>query len=408
MPIIPKRHLTFISSSLAFFSNVFIMYIPFMLNFHMLDDMGIEKWKLGDYNTYIIAAQMLGLFVGSLGFSMWIEKKGRLFILFISIFIYSIGTIVGGLVDNFYVFIFLRFIVGLALAPELGIGLVLIAEMYNKYSRSFVISFHGFIGFSAVSLLSYLSPIMEWRDIYIYGGLCSMLVMLVRFSSYESDIYLNLKKGQIKRLEIVKLVFSRRFLYLLLLILPIFLILASTSWIGVNIIESDAQRFNKNLGPLYFSIGLIFGVILYSIVGYKIKSRIKLVKFSLVMQLCLGIFIFYNTYDGQQNTILPFMKNYLAPVTLLMGFFSGYIFELIILFMESYGTNKRGGATTLFMGFARFSIFGFIIAFNLIGNILKIDNFKSFFIVVIITNIAGLWASTKIKEEYNKDLNFTN
>lgn len=402
MPLIPKRHLTFISSTLAFFSNVFIMYLPFVLNFHMMKDIEVAKWNMGGSNIYIFAAQMLGILIGSLSFSMWIEKKGRLFILFISIFIYSLGTILGGLVHNYYLFIFLRFIVGLALAPELGIGLVLIAEMYSKNSRGFMVSIHAIIGYSAIILLGYLSHFIEWRNIYLYGGICSMLIMLLRFSSYESDIYLNLKKEQLKRLDVFKLIFSQRFLLLLLLNLPIYLILG----IGATIIQSKASIFSENLGPLYYSLGLIFGIFAYSIVGYIIKSRIKLVRFSLILFLFIGIYIVYNTFNVQHEALLPFITDNLAPITFLMGVFSGYIFEIIILFMESFGTNKRGGATTLLMGLSRFSILVFIITYHLIGNAIKIDNFISFFIVLIITISASLWASTKIEEVYNKELNF--
>lgn len=406
MPKIPKRHLTFISSALAFFSNLFILDLPIVLNYQTIPDLNIVQINIDRANMYIIGVQMIGIIIGSLVFSVWIEKKGRLFILFISVFIYSLGTILGGLVNDFYVFLFLRFIVGIALAPEFGIGLVLTVEMYNKQSRSLMVCLFGIIGFMGIILLSYLSPIYEWRNIYIYSGICSMLVMMFRFSSYDSDIYLNIKKVQLKKLEIFKLIFSQRFLFLLLLILPIYLIVASSTWIGLTLLDKYDPSFNTSEISLYYSIGIISGIIIYAIIGNIIKSRIKLVRFSLIFFIFIAIYIAYNTHNEQHNMVLSFMKNNLVILAFLLGFLSGYKYELIITFMESYATNKRAGATTLFLGLARFSVFVFILALNFIGIALKVDNYKSFLFVLTITIFAGLWASTKIEEEFNKDLNY--
>lgn len=53
--------------------------------------------------------------------------------LFILVFLYSLCTLFGGLVTNYYLFVLLRFLVGLGLSAELGVGLVLICEVGYIY-----------------------------------------------------------------------------------------------------------------------------------------------------------------------------------------------------------------------------------------------------------------------------------
>ena len=110
-----------------------------------------------------------------------------------SIFIYSFGTFLTGFVTNLNLFFVLKFIIGFGLSPELGIGIILVSEIYKPYKRSLVVALIGCFGFLAVIGIGMLVKYLDWRDLYIGVGLFGILIMFLRFSTIESDLFLKMK-----------------------------------------------------------------------------------------------------------------------------------------------------------------------------------------------------------------------
>lgn len=98
--------------------------------------------------------------------------------LFILVFLYSLCTLFGGLVTNYYLFVLLRFLVGLGLSAELGVGLVLICEVLPKESKSYAIIFLAFCGFFGMLSVNVLTDLIYWRSIYISGGFLGLVIIL--------------------------------------------------------------------------------------------------------------------------------------------------------------------------------------------------------------------------------------
>lgn len=120
---------------LGYFSNSFIVNLPYVISDPPFLDLRFSPANLVDANLYLLIIQHLGILVGALVFSFWVDKKSRLFILLVSVFTYSFATFLGGLVNNYYLFLLLKFITGFGLAPELGIGMVLVSELFERKKK---------------------------------------------------------------------------------------------------------------------------------------------------------------------------------------------------------------------------------------------------------------------------------
>ncbi len=159
------QQLTLLTAGLAYFANVFCVNLTYVFNKEPFIEFGFNEQQLTIANSSILIAQHIGIFLGMLIFGSMADKKGRMAILFISVFTYSIGTLLSGIVHSYHLFVFLRFIVGLGLASELGIGLVLVCEIFPKEKRTSTVIFIATCGFIGMFLLSILAKSYHWRTL---------------------------------------------------------------------------------------------------------------------------------------------------------------------------------------------------------------------------------------------------
>ena len=75
---------------------------------------------------------MYGMLIGGIFWGILGDKKGRLSVLFGSIFLYSVANIANGFVNTVDQYAWIRFIAGLGLAGELGAGITLVSELVAK------------------------------------------------------------------------------------------------------------------------------------------------------------------------------------------------------------------------------------------------------------------------------------
>lgn len=401
---IDNKNITLVTSILAYFSNSFIVNLPYVIGDSVLSDLQIAPDKMVFSNMLILIFQSLGILAGSLIFSFWADVKGRLFILFTSVFIYSLGTFLGGFVTDFNTFLVLKFIVGIGLAPELGIGVVLISEIFSRSKTSLYVAMIAIFGFSAVVVLSISAKYFDWRNIYFVAGLGGLLIMLARFATFESDIFMNIKKDNDGLSSILNTLKSRKFYLLLFGLLPIFVITAGSTFLTSEIYHSYQMFIKKDTLTICFALGAISGFILIPILTNYFKSRRLIFKICFFSLLFISVFTSINGFLGEKGLhSIP----YFYIIVFLYGLSSGYLFEFLIFAIEQFGINKRGSATTLLFSVARSSVFLFSI---LISNI-NIFLFKNFLNTLLFIEsfvfILAIWAIFKLDETFNKDLNFT-
>src|ERR1041384_1083756 len=88
-----------------------------------LKDIGIiDSQKLVHAGSWLLGIQMIGMLIGGIIWGILGDKRGRLSVLFFTILLYSLANIANGFITNLTQYAILRFITGVGLAGELGIG----------------------------------------------------------------------------------------------------------------------------------------------------------------------------------------------------------------------------------------------------------------------------------------------
>lgn len=397
------KYITLLTACLAYFSNSFVVNLPFVISESPFLDFGISVDQCVSANATLLVFQNLGILAGALVFSFWADKKGRLFIMLISVFIYSFCTFLGGIVNNYYSFLALRFAVGFGLAPEIGMGIVLVSEIFPRRKSSLFVAIIAVFGFSAVLLLSYVSKHFNWRDIYISAGLGGLLIMMARFASFESDLFLKIKEENEHIINIFKTLKSPKFGLLLLCMLPVYVITAGSTFVVSEIFSTYQMFVQKNTLTICFALGAILGFVLIPIVTNKLKSRKRVFLVCFSSLLVISAFTSFNAFLGEKG-----LYNFLYFYTIVFsyGFFSGYLFEFFIFAMEHFGTNRRGSATTLLFSLGRSSVFLFSIFIPNFKNLIFHNFLNTLLFIESIVFILAIWAIVHLKEEFNKDLDF--
>jgi MFS transporter, putative metabolite:H+ symporter len=388
-----KKNITLLTVCLAYFSNVFIVNLSFVLKKDPYKFFGITDEGMVAANSQSLMAQHAGILIGVLLFGFLADRKGRMLMLFCSVFVYSFSSLLSGVVTDFNWFLILKFLSGLGTASEFGIGLVIIAEIYSSKHRSYLAAIVAVFGYLAMFLVAFLAKYIDWQTMYIIGSILGLLIMIFRFSTFESEIFIKNKRSYEKEVTFFKLANLKSLLYLVLAILPIYFMSASANFISVSYFKDI--KLNLQDSVQYFALGGISCILLSAFFSKKLRSR-KIVVIGNVI--CL--FITFLSYFFVKMTV-----NLHLLFSFLFGLFATYQFELLLLTIENFGTNLRALTTTVVFGFGRSSIllFSYIIPkVDLAFNDYKI----SCFLIFAITCLIALLSIIQVKEHYNRDLDF--
>jgi putative MFS transporter len=159
-----------------------------------------------DTGVLLLNMQMGGMLLGGILWGILGDKRGRISVLFGSIFLYSLANILNGFVTNIEQYAVLRFIAGVGLAGELGAGITLVSEVMPKTKRGYgtmVVASIGVMGAVAAALIVELT---EWRTSYFIGGGMGIAILILRFGVYESGMYNSIKEAKhVGKGEFIKL-----------------------------------------------------------------------------------------------------------------------------------------------------------------------------------------------------------
>ena len=121
-----------IVSALGYFVDIYDLILFSIVRVQSLKAIGIDGQALLDKGVFLLNMQMAGMLMGGILWGILGDKKGRVKILFGSIFLYSIANIANGLVNSVESYAVWRFIAGIGLAGELGAGVTLVLENLPK------------------------------------------------------------------------------------------------------------------------------------------------------------------------------------------------------------------------------------------------------------------------------------
>lgn len=388
-------------AALGYFVDIYDLLLFSIVRVQSLKDLGIPDDQLLDQGVLLINAQTAGLLIGGLLWGILGDKKGRLSVLFGSIFLYSAANLANAFVTNVPTYAALRFIAGVGLAGELGAGITLIAEILPQRLRGYGTSIVAGIGILGAVFGGLVAEFFSWKTAYIIGGVMGFLILLLRVGVRESGMFNKTKEHGVSRGDFT-MIFRRRetftkFVAVILIGVPI--------WYVVGILVTFAPEFGQAFGMeetltagravLWCYAGLALGDFMSGLVSQAFKSRKKAI-FAYMVAAALAV-TFHLNFAGTSATVF-------YTFCVIMGFFAGYWAMFITVAAEQFGTNIRSTVTTSVPNFVRGAVIPLTAIFQF---------FKPGFGVVgsgaitgVVAFVVAVAALLWLEETFHKDLDY--
>lgn len=389
-------------SALGYFVDVYDIILFNAVRVPSLQALGLAGEELTNVGLSLISLQLVGMLLGGLFWGMLGDKRGRLSILFGSIFLYSSATLANAYVSSVEMYGVLRFIAGFGLAGEMGAGVTLVNELISKEKRGYatmIIATLGILGGVAGGLAG---NFLHWQTAYILGGCGGFLLLLLRMGVRESALFANIKNQQhVVKGSLLLLLSSptllAKYFKCLFVGLPF--------WVFVGLFMALAPEVGNALGVtdpvtpalaiLYFNIGLGVGDLSSSIISQLLKSRKKAIQLYLSITF-VSVLVFLTLKTPSSNVFYFFCA--------LLGVGSGSWAVFLMIATEQFGTNLRATVTTSLPNFVR----GMVIPFMALLGILKsqLGILSSLGVISLVSVAFAFMAICSLKETYGTHLDF--
>ena len=391
-----------IIAALGYFVDIYDLLIFSMVRVPSLKEIGFAGRELAFGGT-LANIQMTGLVLGGIFFGILGDKRGRLSVLFGSIILYSLANFLNGYATTFTEFCFLRFFAGFGLAGELGAGITLVTEVLSPQLRGYGTMMVATVGMSGALVASQIVQHFDWRLAYKIGGMLGFLLLLMRVSVSESELFKSVeKKSGVRRGNFFDLFNDKsrfkRFAYCVVVGLPI--------WFSLGILAAYSPEFAKQLElpePVtaakvlfYCYIGFVSGDFASGLLSQVIRSRKRAIQIFVLLNLVSTLFFLFGLHHASMEAFYV--------ISALLGFTGGYWAVVVTLAAEQFGTNMRSTVATTVPNFIRFGLVGM----NSIFLMLKSDlgMVGSAIAVGSVVMICSLLASTQLSETFGKNLDF--
>jgi len=390
-----------IVGALGYFVDIYDLLLFGIIRRQSLMDLGLSGDALTTVGENIISIQMAGLLIGGIIWGIMGDKKGRLSVLFGSIILYSLANIANGMVTNTTQYALIRFIAGIGLAGELGAGITLVSELLPKEKRGLATSMVAGIGLTGAVVAYFISQEFDWRICYYIGGGLGLLLLVLRVSVFESTMFNEVKKLDVRRGDITMFFTNktrfRKYMMSILIGLP--------TWYVIGVLVTFSDKFGKELGiaediapgkAIMFAYAAIsIGDILIGFVSQWIKSRKKaLYIFFTITAIFIGLFFSQKGGSDEQMYI----------ICAGLGFGTGFWAIFVTMAAEQFGTNLRATAATTVPNMVRGALPLIILLFK------WLRSFNDYLTAGLITGIVvmaiALIATMLSDETFGKDLKY--
>jgi MFS transporter, putative metabolite:H+ symporter len=331
-----------IAVALGYFVDLYDILLFSTVRRPSLLAIGVPEDQLQDVGLTLLNWQLFGMLLGGILMGMLADKKGRLSILFASIFIYSIANFLNAFVSSVPEYAILRFITGLGLAGELGVGVTLVSENLPKNKRTIatmIISAFGLLGGAAAAMVA---AKMDWQTSYLVGGGMGLILLVFRYSVRESQLFEGLSGQQVSKGNFLQLVTNKESLKKF-----IFCIFSGApAMFFTAFYVTLAPEFAKSFGLegvstpqvlLYYMLAYAF----FDVVGNLISKLLKSRKMTILLFCGVQVFAILNLFVFKPATVNAFIFKYI-----ILGASLGYMGVIVTNIAEQFGTNLRATATT--------------------------------------------------------------
>ncbi len=401
-------NLTVLVSALGYFVDIFDLIVYGIVRKESLTYLGFSPVEVDTFGEELLNFQMAGFLIGGIFWGIISDKYGRKNTLFGSILLYSIFTFLNAFVeylDRTYGYIICRFLAGIGLAGELGTAITLAAETLPQNVRTYGTTIIASLGLLGAVFAYFLSQFLNWKEMYIAGGLMGFALLILRFGVLESLMFEKIKKMEVEKGNFLALFKSwntaLKYLTAVLVAIPIWYLLA----IYVVFAQEMAKAINMKNAELVsngkaiavFYLCATFGDIACGLMSQFLKSRKKPVILWLIFSiLCL---VWYYTYlPGKSHELY-----YIASG--LFGFCISYWTVFVTIAAEQFGTNIRATVATTAPNFIRGSVIPITFLFREFMNVGFSRPYSALLVGIICFAIAFLCVFS-LKETYHKELDY--
>jgi len=396
-------HMAVLVAAMGYFVDIYDLLLFSIVRVPSLKSLGFSGQLLMDNGIFLLNIQMIGLLVGGICWGILGDKKGRLYVLFGSIFLYSVGNIANGFVHSIESYAVWRFIAGFGLAGELGAGITLVAEIMPKEKRGYATTIVAAVGVSGAVVGYFVAELFDWRTSFFIGGGLGLSLLCLRIGVAESGMFGRAKEKSKRRGDFFSLFTNRQrfFKYIRCIVIGIPL------WFVVGILITLSPEFGKVLGVrgevnagaavAYCYAGLVLGDIASGMLSQYLKSRIKVVYTFLTLSA-----IFIAAYFLLTNISLSAFY----IVCLLLGFSVGYWVIFMTIATEQFGTNIRATVTTTVPNFVRGAVVPVSLLFQYLRSLFHGSLIFAGIAVAALSIGLAFWALHKMEETFHKDLNY--
>jgi MFS family permease len=390
-------------AALGYFVDIYDLLLFSIVRIPSLKGLGFSGQTLTDNGIFLLDVQMMGLLLGGIFWGILGDKKGRLYVLFGSIFLYSVANIANGFVNSIESYSVWRFVAGFGLAGELGAGITLVAEIMPKEKRGYATTIVAAVGVSGAVVGFFVAELFNWRTSFFVGGGLGLLLLFLRIGVSESGMFGKIKKQETKRGDFLSLFINRKRLmkYLRIIVIGI------PTWYVVAILITLSPEFGNILGVkgtvnagaavAYCYGGLVLGDIVSGLLSQLLKSRIK------VVYIFLGLTVISSAAYFLLHNIS--MAGFYA-VCFFLGFSAGYWVVFMTIATEQFGTNIRATVTTTVPNFVRGSVVPVTLLFQYLRGLFNGSLIYAGVVVGVITIGLSFWALHYVQETFHKDLNY--
>ena len=392
-----------IVAALGYFVDIYDLILFGIVMKPSLKAIGVPDEQMFDIGGQLLGMQMIGMLIGGIIWGVLGDKKGRLSTLFLTILLYSLANIANGFIQTVEQYKWMRFIAGMGLAGELGIGITLVSEVMTKESRGIGTSIVSCIGIIGAVLGFLVADLFDWRMAYYVGGGLGLLLLVMRISVYESGMFERTKQKNISRGNFLSLFtnakqFKKYFLCIAIGV-PV--------WYVISQLVVQSSAYAKELGihgevvggkaVMFHYIGASIGSLLFGLLSERLKSRKQSLFYATGS---LGILIVaYFFMHGISSTLF-------YTIITLMGVSMGGLWTVFMAnASEQFGTNIRSTVTTTAPNFVRGTTE--LIRLSITGMKSSIGLWPAGLLIGVIVLMLSLSSILLSEETHGKELDYT-
>jgi SHS family lactate transporter-like MFS transporter len=353
----PTQRNAVIASYLGWTLDAFDFFIMVFVLKHIAEDFGTDVKSVALAITLTLAARP----IGALFFGLMADRYGRRPVLMADVLAYSVLELASGFAPSLTALLVLRFLYGIAMGGEWGVGASLTMETIPPRTRGIISGLlqagypSGYLIASIVFGL--LFPHIGWRGMFMVGAAPALLVLFIRRNVEESPSFIatRVRPERAAFLTVVRQHLGK-LIYVVLLMTAFNFFSHGTQDLYPTFLQVQRGFSTETVSiiAIVYNIGAILGGLCFGWLSEHIGRRRAIVIAALLAlpiiplwaysaapaMLALGAFLMQVAVQGAWG-IIPVHLNELSPDE-IRGTFPGFAYQLGNLLASVNATLQAG------------------------------------------------------------------